>query len=197
MIGLQKIVRSVCALSLGMLLFTPGGSQSQPVDHTPDSPVPNEYLDGTWQLVKAESSPIDPWNTLTIEIEAGSSRLGLTRRWHGPTDYTAVDSVHIPIDGNTHRAPLPEWPDNRHIGAFADSDRPRRLAAEWLDEGRTLRVTSRFWVDTSQGQHHLRTYTEYRVAPQGNRLVVLELRSTRPKPRRYVLQRAPSPEEQD
>ena len=156
-----------------------------------------EPFTGTWQLVPGESSPIDPWNTLVYEFDVGPRHLALTRRWHGPTNYTAVDSVRVPIDGTPHRAPLSEWPDNRHIGAFATADRPRRVAAEWLDEGRTLRVTSRFWVDTSQGQHRVRTYTEYRLAPAGKRLIVLELRSTRPMPRRYVLERSPNPKEKD
>jgi len=201
MIGLRTVsrtlARTVCPLLAGLLLLVPDPGQGQPFNRADASPILEERLHGTWRLVEAESRPIDPWNTLTIEVDASHTRLALVRRWHGPTDYTAVDSVHIPIDGDAHRAPLPEWPDNRHIGAFAAPDRPRRVAAEWLDDGHTLRVTSRFWVDTSQGQHRVRTDTEYRIAPDGNRLIVLELRSTRPTPRRYVLQRVPSPEEQD
>lgn len=165
-----------------------GGCQSP--DQTGDSaPTPDERINGTWRLVESESSPIDPWNTLVVDLDAGPDRLALSRRWHGPTDYTAVDSVRIPVDGDAHRAPLPEWPDNRHIGAVAAPDRPRRVSAEWLDQGRTLRVTSRFGVETSQGSRRIRTYTEYRIAPDGDRLVVLELRSTRPRARRYVFGR--------
>jgi hypothetical protein len=185
---------ALCSLLAGVLLVAPSAGRCQPADRNGNSAsTPDERINGTWRLVTAESSPIDPWNTLTVAIDAGPARLSLTRRWHGPTDYTTTDSVRIPIDGDAHRAPLPEWPDNRHIGAFADPDRPRRVQAEWLDDGRTLRVTSRFGVETSQGTQRVRTYTEYRVAPDGDRLVVIELRSTRPKPRRYVLERTSGP----
>ncbi|MFB6272298.1 MAG: hypothetical protein ABEL51_05315 [Salinibacter sp.] len=172
------------------LLLLAGGLGAWQSPYLSDAAAPpDERLTDTWQLLKAESSPIDPWNTLTVEINAGPSRLTLLRRWHGPTDYTAVDSIHVPIDGSAHRAPLSEWPDNRHIGATVDPDRPRRVASEWLDDGRTLRVTSRFWVQVSQGTRRIRTDTEYRVAPDGDRLIVLERRSTRPRARRYVFER--------
>jgi len=183
-------IQAVCFLLAGLLLLVPVVGHSQTFNHTDDSSAPDERLDGTWRLVEAESNPVDPWNSLAIKLDAGPSRLSLTRRWHGPTNYTAVDSVRIPIDGAHHRVSLPEWPDNRHLGAVVDPDRSRRVAAQWLDDGRTLRVTSRFWVEASQGSRRIRTYTEYHHAPDGNRIVVLELRSTRPTARRYVLKRA-------
>jgi hypothetical protein len=185
----RTLGRTVCLVLAGLLLLVPGTGHGQPFNRANELLTPDRQLHGTWRLVTAESSPIDPWNRLTVEIDAGPSRLSLVRRWHGPTDYTAVDSMHVPVNGEAHRAPLSEWPDNRHIGASVDSDRPRRVAAEWLDDGRTLRLTSRFWVETSQGTHRIRTYAEYRIAPDGDRLVVLKLRSTRPTPRRYVLAR--------
>lgn len=177
------------SLLLGLLLF---GVACQPKSQPEDrSPTRRAQFEGSWQIIHPESSAIDPWNDLAVEIEFSADRLHLYRRWHGPTDYTAVDSIRAPIDGEPHEAPLGQWPDNRHIGAFARTDRPRRVAAEWLDEGRTLRVTSRFWVEVSQGERQIRTDTEYRMAPDGDRLIVLELRSTRPRARRYVLRRPP------
>jgi len=173
----------------GLSAFPPQEIQAQPVS--------DESVHGVWRVVRGQSSPIDPWTSLRIHLDAGPRHLTLIRRWHGPTNYTAVDSVHIPIDGRAHRAPLPKWPDNRHLGAFAAPDRPRRVAAEWLDDGRTLRLTSRFCVDTSQGQRRVRTSAEYRISPGGDRLVLLELRSTRPTARRYVLERIPVPNDQE
>ncbi len=194
----RRLFRGAPRLLAALIFVAAGLGGCQSPDQTGDSaPEPDARINGTWRLVESESSPIDPWNVLIIDLDAGPARLALFRRWHGPTDYTAVDSVRIPIDGTAHRAPLPQWPDNRHIGALAAPDQPRRVSAEWLDQGRTLRVTSRFGVEASQGLRRIRTYTEYRIAPHGDRLVVLELRSTRPRARRYVLQRSSGPAEEE
>jgi hypothetical protein len=85
---------------------------------------------------------------------------------------------------------MTQWPDNRHIGAFLASDSSKSVSAAWLDDGQTLRVTTRLTVRISQGTTRIRTYSEYRVSPSGRHLVVLELRSTRPKPIRYTFERA-------
>jgi hypothetical protein len=44
-------------------------------------------------------------------------------------------------------------------------------------------------LSIQQGTKQIRTYTEYRLAPDGDRLDVLQLRSTRPHPVHYVFHR--------
>lgn len=146
-------------------------------------------IEGTWAIDKKRSTAIDPWQDLTIEIEAGEERLDLRRLWTGNYGFVAVDSIDIPINGTSHPASLKGWPDNRHIGAFARPDAERLVSATWLDGGQTLRVSTRTEVSVSQGKAQVRTYSEYRPSPDGQELTVLELRSTRPRPIRYVLTR--------
>ena len=45
-------------------------------------------------------------------------------------------------------------------------------------------------MSIQQGEQPIRIYTEYRLSPEGDRLDVLELRSTRPRPIHYVFTRA-------
>jgi hypothetical protein len=149
-------------------------------------------LSGTWSIDKERSTAIDPWNGLRIEINASASRLTLERIWQGSYGFATSDSMTIPIDGSSHRVPMQQWPDNRHIGAFLASDSSKTVSARWLDDGRTLQVTTRLTVRISQGTTRIRTHSEYRVSPSGTHLTVLELRSTRPKPIRYTFERAPS-----
>lgn len=153
-----------------------------------------EEFEGRWQIVKSESNAIDPWNDLQVDLAVDPTGVRLVRTWRGAYGYTGMDSIHVPADGAFHRSPLDQWPDNRHIGAFARTDRTRRVSLQWIDQGRTLRVESRFWVEVSQGTRQIRTYAEYRLAPNGERLVILELRSTRPRARRYVLERSDASE---
>jgi hypothetical protein len=82
-----------------------------------------------------------------------------------------------------------QWPDNRHLGAFLGPDSTKLVTARWMDEGRTLRTETRLRVRTSQGTRPIRIYSEYRLAPDSAHITLLELRSTRPSPLRYVFRR--------
>lgn len=151
-------------------------------------------FDGRWEIDKDRSTAIDPWKDLTVEIEASEDRLALKRIWKGHYGFSAVDSVRIPIDGASHPVSTQMWPDNRHVGVFVgqsarDGVEEKSVSARWRDDGRTLQVTTKMSAAVSQGQATLRVHSEYRLGPNGQELNVLELRSTRPRPIRYVLTR--------
>ncbi len=61
-------------------------------------------------------------------------------------------------------------------------------------DGRTTVAPSsrraHFMVSAQQGERRIRIYTEYRLSPEGDRLDVLEVRSTRPRPIHFVFHRA-------
>ncbi len=177
------------ALLLSILVFGLLGSACGGRDEPTASP---SRFEGTWTLVAERSTAIDPWNDLSIAIDVSGSTLTLKRTWAGNYGFAAVDSTTIPIDGTPHRVSLAQWPDNRHIGAFVAADSTKQVSARWLDDGRTLQVTTRLTVRASQGPTRLRTHSEYRVGPDGDDLTVLELRSTRPQPIRYTFERASS-----
>jgi hypothetical protein len=141
---------------------------------------------GAWQLVRSESSAIDPWNRLALSIEGGRDRVTLVRTWTGSYGVTATDSIAIPVDGARHEVAVPQWPDNRHIAVAPTADSVKHVAARWLDRGRTLQVDTDLPVRTSQGPTEIRVHTEYRIAPDGEELTVLELRSSRPRPIQYT-----------
>ena len=177
--------RLLCVLGLTVLLLPLKGS-GQTVS-APDS-TSADQLSGTWVINKERSTAIDPWTDLQIEIDATASRLTLKRTWAGYHGYAVSDSMTIPIDSSSHEVSMSQWPDNRHIGAFLASESSRSVSAHWLDEGQTLQVTNRLSLSVSQGTSQVRTHREYRVSPTGSYLIVLELRSTRPRPIRYTLE---------
>lgn len=157
-----------------------------------DSSINAEPFNGTWSIDEERSTDISPWNGLTVQIDATPSQLILERIWEGNYGVTVNDSMTIPIDREQHRVPMQQWPDNRHIGASLASDSSKTVSAEWLDDGQTLRVTTRLDVRISQGTTRIRSYSEYRISPDGGTLTVLELRSTRPHPVRYTFTPAES-----
>ena len=63
-----------------------------------------------------------------------------------------------------------------------ETNETRHMSAEVIDGGRTLRTESRFTVETQQAKAPMRITTEYRLHSGGDRLTLIELRSSRTKP---------------
>lgn len=147
---------------------------------------------GAWALDGPRSTAIDPWNQLSLEIaDAGAGAIDLKRHWRGSREGGAfTDSLRVVPGRSARSAPMTQWPDNRHLGAFIAGDSTKHVATRVEDGGRTLVTESRLTVSVQQGEHDLRIVTEYRLSPEGDRLDVLELRSTRPRPIHYVFRRA-------
>ncbi|HMB90926.1 MAG TPA: hypothetical protein VKP65_08770 [Rhodothermales bacterium] len=146
---------------------------------------------GSWTYEAEGSTAIDPWRRLSMEIDRDGDAVILKRIWRGSREGgTAVDSAYVVPGGPAALVPLEQWPDNRHLGAYLAGDSTKTVTAHWDDEQRTLITESHLTVSIQQGTRHIRIYTEYRLSPDGNRLDVLELRSTRPKPIHYIFRRA-------
>lgn len=152
---------------------------------------PDAPFTGTWTLMEDRSTSVDPWRSFMIEMQVDGPRITLKRIWGGNREAgTYTDSMTIRTDGSVHEVPMEQWPDNRHLGAFLAGDSTKRVTAEWLDDGQTLRVETRLQVRTSQGVRPIRIYSEYRVSPDDRHLTLLELRSTRPRPLHYTFARS-------
>lgn len=149
----------------------------------------NPDFEGQWVLQKQGSTPVDPWSNLSLEIAVDGQQVTIERIWSAGR-FRGVDDMTLEVDGGVNREPLHRWLANRHLGAEIREDTTRQVTAEWLDDGRTLRVESRYTVLTSQGRAPIRTYSEYRLSPDGRTLTLLELRSTRPRPMHYIFTRA-------
>jgi hypothetical protein len=148
-------------------------------------------FDGMWVLDEDRSTAIDPWRRLRVEIDTDGEGVMLKRMWRGSREGGAfVDSVRLMPGSTVESAPMAQWPDNRHLGAYIAGDHRKTVASRWEDDGRTLITESTLTVSTQQGERPIRIYTEYRLSPGGDRLDVLELRSTRPRPVHYVFTRA-------
>ena len=115
----------------------------------------------------------------------------LERNWRGSREGGAfTDSVRLVPGQSVESDPMIQWGDERHLGAYIAGDRTKTVVSRWVDDGTTLITESTFRVSIQQGEHDVRVYTEYRLSPEGDRLDVLELRSTRPRPIHFVFSRA-------
>jgi len=177
-----------------LLAFAACGSTAPAPTPLPEPPAPLDDHDafaGTWTLDKERSTAIDPWRRLSVEIAMDGEAVILKRLWRGTREGgTTTDSVRVVPGGPAATAPLEQWPDNRHLGAYLTGDSTQTVTARWADDGRTLVTEVEVTLSIQQGTKPIRTYTEYRLSPDGDRLDVLQLRSTRPRPVHYVFHRA-------
>jgi len=153
------------------------------------APKPSDWA-GRWNLDPERSTAIDPWRGLAVVLEPRGDAMAVERHWRGSREAgTVVDAVEVVPGGPPVTVALEQWPDNRHLGAYLADDSTKTVAAHWADGGRTLVTESTLTVVTQQGEMPIRIYSEYRLAPELDRLDLLELRSTRPAPLHYVFTR--------
>ena len=186
-----SIAFGLAALALSACASLPPPSPSAPTPSTAPTALSPTALSGAWVLDADRSRAIDPWRGLALEIADDGDGVVVKRMWTGSREGgAAVDSVRL-VPGTTVRsAPMLQWPDERHLGVYITGDRTKTVASRWEDGGRTLVTESALTVSTQQGERPIRIYTEYRLSPEGDRLDVLELRSTRPRPIHFVFARA-------
>ncbi len=146
-------------------------------------------FDGTWTLDTTRSTAIDPWRGLTLDLRITDDAVTVQRTWSGTRGARGLDSMRVRTDGTVNPVPIHRWVDNRHLGVRIAPNTRRAVVAQWKDEGRTLSIEQKMSVITSQGETPLRIYSEYRLAPDGHTLYLMELRSTRPRPLHYVFTR--------
>lgn len=165
---------ALLAFALGTLTFTAGAQ-------TASARTLDESIAGTWALDVDRSDEVPAWKRMQLVIELEGDSVSLTRNlgW-GRRRFT--DAISLKPDGSAQQLPLAWWADNRHLGIYVTDDRMREVVGEVLDEGATLRTETRFTVETQQSEKPMRIVTEYRLHPSGDRLTLIEIRSSRAKP---------------
>ena len=141
---------------------------------------------GSWGIDRSQSTAIDPWGNILLEIEIEGEAINIERTVRtGRRISTATYSLKI---GKPVSVPIEWWTGNRHIGAYIGGDGTEKMRADWLDD-RTLGIVSNYILETSQGETPVRSTFEYRLSPDKSLLTVIELRSTRDRPIMHVFKR--------
>lgn len=149
-------------------------------------------LAGTWTFDAAHSTELSPWKNYDLTIAISGDRVTIHQRLAWGRRY-----FEDTLDLDTTRAetivPIELWPDNRHLGAYASSDRPKRVHTAWLDDRRILRLSTDLVLSTQQGSREINILSDYKVSANGQQLTLTELRSTRNRPIVYVFNRVEAP----
>lgn len=145
----------------------------------------NPAFSGNWKIDRELSTAIDPWRRILLNINVEGDIVKMEKTvTTGRRNHT--EEYKLNLMKTKSEVPIEWWTGNRHIGAYIGGDENMEIQAEWLDQGQTLRTESEFILQTSQGETPVREYSEYRLSRDGNRLTVMTLRSSRPRPIYHV-----------
>ena len=147
-------------------------------------------LAGHWEIDVAKSTPIRPWDKEALDIKVEGDAVQITRHLNWGESRSVDDVTKVTTDGHTVTAnPVGYWLDTWYTNVYIGGDHQKHVTAEWLDEGRILKLETRLALEAQQGDHPVHIYDEYRVAPDGKTMMLFELRSTRDQALVYVFNR--------
>src|SRR5690606_37845069 len=85
--------------------------------------------------------------------------------------------------------PVELWPDSRYLGANIGGDKTKTVSGQWIGDGNVLRLNTDVVLATPQGEHPVNVLGTYTVSTNGERLTLIEVRSTRTQPLVFVFKR--------
>ena len=147
-------------------------------------------LVGKWKIDLAGSTSIKPWEKADLDISVEGDAVRIVRHLQWGPDRKVDDTTRVLADGKTVTAnPVGYWLDTWYTNVYVGGDKQKQVTGEWLDGGRVLKLESRLTLEAQQGDYPVHVYDEYRLSPDGRKLTLFELRSTRDQALVYVFNR--------
>lgn len=143
---------------------------------------------GEWQFDPTQSTDLSPWSRCDLVIAQDGDQLTLSRTLRGGRR-THVDVIPLDVTKEVNVVPQGWWIGNRHIGAYSPHNATKVVRAKTLDEGKLLRLETDLVLETQQGPRDVNVISQYQISPDGDLLIVTDLRSTRPRPVVHVFTR--------
>lgn len=128
---------------------------------------------------------------LEIKIEKKGEVVSITHLWKSRNRVEAADSVSFVPGGEPVKLPVvsPVWPENWFMGVLLKSGTNRVFSGSWAEPDRELELSKEETVQISQGETVIKTTQSIKLNRRGDELVVVEKRSSRPKPIKLVFDR--------
>ncbi|MGQ9559866.1 MAG: GxGYxYP domain-containing protein [Candidatus Oleimicrobiaceae bacterium] len=148
-------------------------------------------FNGTWKLLPEQSTEIDLYGALSIEVTLKDQGVTLVQTWG--TSRRFVDSLDLRTDGTVVEIPIKNrvFPTNVFMGLSMPTGETRKLLARWEKGGSLLRVEEQFVVRSSQGSAPVRCVHTYRFREPDEILLYQIERSTRTAgPLSFLLKKA-------
>ena len=151
----------------------------------------NPAFNGNWSLVPQNSTEIDLYNSLRLEIALDQHKVSIIQTWGGNRGFS--DSLFYHTDGQKSTNPVPNrvFPTNVFMGLSRKTGTVREATAAWQDDN-TLVVTEATTVLASQGATRLDAVHTYELLPEEGIIFYRIDRTSRPDDPgiRYTLKRS-------
>ena len=147
---------------------------------------------GTWELVKAQSSTIDLFSTLEIDLNQKGKEISLIRRW-GRGSSSATDSLCVRLNGSGGKVAVGNrlFPTNVFMGISADTTGRAKISSKYDKQDKVLTLTETLPVLVSQGKSEIESTHSLRYDAGWDILTYEIRRPSRPAedPIRFVMKR--------
>lgn len=148
---------------------------------------------GTWKLNPKNSTDIVTvrYRQLEMKIKKEGEAVAITHFWLSRNKIASVDSVRFIPGGDVVKVPVTSqiWPDNWYMGVLQKSGTNITFTGSWKEPDRKLELVKEQTVEISQGDAKIKTNLSFQLDRKGNKLIVIEKRSSRPTPIQLVFNR--------
>ncbi|MCB1105784.1 MAG: hypothetical protein H7A44_09765 [Opitutaceae bacterium] len=145
-------------------------------------------LAGTWRLQPDLGTNLAAWRALDLIVEVDGNEVTLTRQFAAGRR-TFQDVTKVDLSKTAAVIPVELWPDARYLGANIGGDKTKTVSGQWIGDGNVLRLNTDVVLATQQGEHPVNVLGTYTVSTNGERLTLIEVRSTRTQPLVFVFKR--------
>ncbi len=136
-------------------------------------------MTGQWVLIPAKSSEIGLYETVSIDILQNGTKLIVIQKWGTQRGFS--DSLELIPDGREIEVIIKNrvFPTNVFMGLSMPVNQKRKFKAEWVENGKILKINENFNIHGSQGLSPVNVMHEYSLSPDQELLIYKITRSTR------------------
>ena len=126
--------------------------------------VETDGFNGKWELVSQQSTEIDLWRTLSLEMQIEEGSAKVIRTWGRRRSFS--DTLNLTLGGTVNRAPIQHrvWPTNVFMGVSRIVGAERQIRASMEGES-VLKLTETCPVRSSQGKREIESVHTFRYNP--------------------------------
>lgn len=138
-------------------------------------------FNGRWQLDPEQSTSLDPWRSIEMEIAVSDNQLAVSRHF-GAHTRTVDETIKLANQAKPQTITVEGWWDNRHIDAWLANHNQIEVTPEWQDDGRTLVLRIKMILETQQGDRTVGVTRTLKLDPDGQTLREVQVRESRNLP---------------
>ena len=127
---------------------------------------------GKWQLIPDESSAVNFYSTIGLEIRDKGRSLEVITKWE--SGHSKVDSLRFAADGKTYTLPVENrvWPYQVFSSISMIPGTQKSVSGTWVEKDKVLEFTERYPISLSQGRGEMKNVERLTLSDEGEKLTL-------------------------